>query len=258
MRSGSVAQAMTLELYHGLASTCSKKVRLCLYEKNLPFESHLLDLQKFEQHRPEYLALNPKGVVPTLVHDDKPVTESSFIIDYLDEHFPQISLRPSTDDKRTALAAWLKFSDDVAYQAVYIPTWMILSAGAMRDLSEEQREAVLARVPTEERRTRWEQVTSNGFGRDEIEAAYTKMRQCLDRCEDALREGPWLMGEDYSLADIAVAPFIDRIRNLKPEFFAPPLYPKLNEWYSRLAERPAFAKAFDFKDDPRASELVNI
>jgi len=81
---------MALELYHGLASTCSKKVRLCLYEKDLRFTSHLLDLQKFEQHRPEYLALNPKGVVPTLVHDGKAVTESSQIIVYLDEHFPEV------------------------------------------------------------------------------------------------------------------------------------------------------------------------
>jgi glutathione S-transferase len=58
-------------LYHGIASTCPKKVRLCLYEKGIAFESHLLDLQKFQQHRPEYLAPNPNGVVPTLVHRDR-------------------------------------------------------------------------------------------------------------------------------------------------------------------------------------------
>ena len=249
---------MTLELYHGLASTCSKKVRLCLYEKNLPFESHLLDLQKFEQHRPEYLALNPKGVVPTLVHDGKPVTESSFIIDYLDEHFPDKPLRPSTDESRGRLNGWLKFSDEVAYDAVYTPTWMILSAGAMKNLTREERDAALGRVPTEERRKRWEQVTSSGFDKDEIEHAYNRMRECLDTCENALATGPWLMGAEYTLADIAVVPFIDRIRNLKPEFLEAPQYPKLNAWYSRLAERPAFAKAFDFKDDPRAGELVNI
>ena len=61
-----------LKLYHGLASTCSKKVRMCLYEKGLEFESHLLNLQKFEQHNPAYLKLNPNGVVPTLVHDGRP------------------------------------------------------------------------------------------------------------------------------------------------------------------------------------------
>jgi glutathione S-transferase len=249
---------MTLVLYHGLASTCSKKVRLCLYEKALPFESRLLDLQKFEQHRPEYLALNPKGVVPTLVHDGRPITESSFIIEYLDENFPAAPLRPSTDESRAVLAGWLKFSDDVAYDAVYVPTWMILSAGAMKNMSADERDAALERVPTDERRKRWEQVTSSGFDRAEIQAAYARMHECLGTCETALARGPWLMGTEYTLADIAVVPFIDRIRNLKPEFLEPPQYPRLNAWYSRMRARPAFAKAFDFKDDPRARELVNI
>jgi glutathione S-transferase len=249
---------MELELYHGLASTCSKKVRLCLYEKGLRFTSHLLDLQNFEQHRPEYLALNPKGVVPTLVHHGKPITESSRIIEYLDEHFPEIPLSPPAAKARTKMREWLKFSDTIAYDAVYVPTWMILSAGAMRDLSKPEREALFARIPTIERRKRWEQVTSTGFDRAEIEAAYAKMRECFERCEAALERSPWLGGDHYTLADIAIVPFIDRINNLKPEYLAGSLYPKLDDWYARMRARPAFAKAFEFDDDPRAAKLVNI
>ncbi|MEE8439867.1 MAG: glutathione S-transferase family protein [Micropepsaceae bacterium] len=249
---------MELELYHGLASTCSKKVRLCLYEKGLPFASHLLNLQKFEQHLPDYLALNPKGVVPTLVHRGKPVTESSHIIEYLDENFPQVPLRPRAPEARAQIREWLNFSDTVAYDAVYVPTWTILSAGAMRGLSDAERDALLSRVPTLERRKRWEQVTSSGFDRTEIEAAHTKMHECLERCEAVLDEGPWLAGDNYSLADIAVVPFVDRIGNLKPKFLAAPLFPKLNEWLTRMRARPAFAKAFEFSDDPRAATLVNI
>ncbi len=249
---------MELELYHGLASTCSKKVRLCLYEKGLRFTSHLLDLQNFEQHRPEYLALNPKGVVPTLVHDGKPITESSQIIEYLDENFPEIPLLPPAPEARAQVHEWLNFSDTIAYDAVYVPTWMILSAGAMRDLSKPERDALLARIPTAERRKRWEQVTSTGFDQAEIEAAYVKMRTCLERCEATLERFLWLGGDNYSLADIAIVPFVDRIGNLKPEFLASSLYPKLNNWYSTMRARPAFAKAFEFDDDPRAAKLVNI
>ena len=51
-------------LYHGMASTCSKKVRLCLYEKGIAFERHLLDLQEFEQHRRDYVVLNPTAWCP--------------------------------------------------------------------------------------------------------------------------------------------------------------------------------------------------
>ena len=113
-------------LYHGMASTCSKKVRLCLYEKGIAFESHLLDLQKFEQHRPDYLALNPNGVVPTLVHRDRPIIESSVIIEYLDDAFPEVPLKPADPYARAQMRLWLKYSDEVAYKAVYAPTWQFL------------------------------------------------------------------------------------------------------------------------------------
>ena len=77
-----------LELYHANHSTCSQKVRLCIAEKGLDFEGHLLDLGAKEQLDPEYLKLNPNGVVPTLVHDEVVITDSSVICEYLDEVFP--------------------------------------------------------------------------------------------------------------------------------------------------------------------------
>ena len=67
------------ELYHGDSSVCAAKVRLVLARKGIPFTSHLLDLSKGEQHAPAYLALNPHGVVPTLVHDGAVVLESTLI-----------------------------------------------------------------------------------------------------------------------------------------------------------------------------------
>ena len=142
-------------LYHGMASTCSKKVRLCLYEKGIAFESHLLDLQKFEQHRPDYLALNPNGVVPTLVHRDRPIIESSVIIEYLDDAFPEAPLKPADPYARAQMRLWLKYSDEVAYKAVYAPTWQFLRKRVEAGLSEEARRATLAAIPTAERRERW-------------------------------------------------------------------------------------------------------
>src|SRR5512146_3008985 len=100
-----------LELDHGLPSTCSKKVRLVLYEKGIPFRSHLMDLRKFEQHRPEYLRLNPNGVVLTLVHYGQAIVESSVIMEYLDDTFPQVPLRPKDPLGRAAVRQWLRFSD---------------------------------------------------------------------------------------------------------------------------------------------------
>ena len=172
-----------LTLYHGLASTCSKKVRMCLAEKGLEWESRLLNLQKFEQHDPDYLKLNPKGVVPTLVHDGQPVCESTQIIDYLEENFPEPSLSPSDAASLVRMKEWEKWSDDVGYAAVYVPTWDKLSRPVAQKLSDDELETVLGRVPTEERRARWQQVARGGFADAELDGAYDKMRLTFERME---------------------------------------------------------------------------
>ena len=246
-----------ITLYHGLASTCSKKVRMCLYEKGIQFESHLLNLQKFEQHRPAYLALNPNGVVPTLVHDGRPIIESSVIVEYLDDAFPASPLRPFDPYWRAQVKLWLKFSDDVAYNAVYAATWMVLSSKAMSGLTNEQRQKVIARIPQSERRKRWESVSSGGF-EEELRSGVEKMMLCLDRCEQSLASGDFLVNGEFSLADVAMIPFIDRITKLRPEILGCGKYPKVMSWYDQMKSRPAFDQAFNFKDDPRAKELPNI
>ena len=248
----------SMHLYHGLASTCSKKVRLCLYEKGLPFVSHLLDLQKFEQHRPEYLALNPNGVVPTLVHDGRPVIESTVIIEFIDDCFPQAPLKPEDPHARAKMRLWTKFSDEVAYKAVYAPTWQHLQSRATEGLADGAIEETLSRVPTRERRDRWQKMAQGGFSVGELKEAYERMLDCLDRIENALSETPWLAGGNYSLADIAMIPFIDRIRNLRPDFIPENKYPYLQDWLARIRSRPAYDLAFNFRDDPRAAELPNL
>ena len=77
-----------LILYDFGNSVCCQKVRITLVEKGLTWEARRVDLFKTEQYDPEYLKLNPKGVVPTLVHDGTPVIESTLICEYIDETFP--------------------------------------------------------------------------------------------------------------------------------------------------------------------------
>ena len=235
-----------LELYHGLASTCSKKVRMCLAEKGLAWESHLLNLQKFEQHDPAYLKLNPKGVVPTLVHDGKPVCESTAIIDYLEETFPEPPLSPADADGLRRMKEWEKWSDEVGYAAVYVPTWNKLSKPMAEKLLPAELEKVLAGVPTEERRARWQTVATGGFGDAELNEAYAQMRQTFERLEESLAGSPYLAGDTFSLGDIAMVPFVERMTDLKPELTGPDVYPKTHAWLARLAARPSWQDTFFF------------
>lgn len=86
---------MALELYTHPMSPCSQKVRIVLAEKNLSCTKVDVDLPGKANLEPDYLKLNPLGVVPTLVDDGKPVIESSIICEYLEDKFPEPELRPS-------------------------------------------------------------------------------------------------------------------------------------------------------------------
>ncbi len=87
-------------LYHSVESTCAQKVRLVLAEKNLEWQGKKLNLRRGDQFSAEYLALNPKGVVPTLIHEDRVFRESTVINEYLDDAFP--SRRSSRAIRRRA------------------------------------------------------------------------------------------------------------------------------------------------------------
>ena len=246
-----------LELYHGLASTCSKKVRMCLAEKGLEWESHLLQLQKFEQFDPDYLKLNPNGVVPTLVHNGRVVTESTVIIEYLDDAFPEVPLKPIDPFPRAQMRMWEKWSDDVGYAAVYIPTWDKLSRPVAEKLDDEELEKVLERVPTAERRARWRLVARGSFSEEEFASAYEKMERTFARMEATLAEGPWLAGDGFSLGDIAMIPFIDRMLDLRADLVGFERYPVVYDWYKRVQERPSFRAAFFFQNMDASTGAVS-
>ena len=84
-----------LELYHNINSVCAQKVRIALKEKGREAKEHLLTLQG-DQNDPAYMKLNPNGVVPTLVHDGNVIVESSLILYYIDDAFPNPPLMPKT------------------------------------------------------------------------------------------------------------------------------------------------------------------
>jgi glutathione S-transferase len=90
-------------LHDGWRSSASRRVRLCLAEKGLAYEGHVVDMAAMEHHSPEYLRINPLGVIPTLIHDGRPLHESGTICEYLDE---EIAPDEMTEKKHPRVAAW--------------------------------------------------------------------------------------------------------------------------------------------------------
>ena len=106
-----------ITLYHHGSSVCAAKVRIVLAEKSLPWEGMYVDILRGDQFDPAYMKLNPKAVVPTLIHDGKVIIESSVICEYLDEAFPDPPLKPANPEHRAAMRLWTKAVDEFLHPA---------------------------------------------------------------------------------------------------------------------------------------------
>ena len=228
-----------LELYHGGHTTCSRKARLCLKEKGLAYTSHFLNLRGFEQHTPAYLKLNPNGVVPTLVDDGEAVVNSMLINEYLDEKYDQHTrLRPTNPLDKARMRVWTKLASDHGLSGVVPRIWP--SFKALTDkLNPAELQEKLGRIPLTERQERWAKVARGGFGEQDLDAGRKAAALIITRVESGLGNGPWLMGEQYTLADIDLIPFVDRFADFYPDMLNATATPKVSAWLARMRERPA-------------------
>jgi len=232
-----------LALYHAWISSASRRVRFVLEEKQIAYQSILVDLLAFEQHSPEYVAVNPNGLVPTLVHHGTSVIESSVICEYLDEVFPDTPLRPANPHARAHMRVWAKWTDEVVIRAFQVANWNRMMAPTARQWSDAEVEQRLAAVPVPDRREDWRRMAREPFSEAEIEHAVRNIRRTLERMENDLANGPWLAGDAFSLADIHLSPYIVRLGEHAERGIHLSDYPKCNDWWSRLPARPAFERA---------------
>ena len=245
---------MTLELYHAPQSTCSQKVRIGLAEKRLDWTERRVNLAKNEQLRPEYLALNPNGVVPTLVHDGKVIVDSSVILEYLDEVFPEVRLSPADPARRAEMRSWMRFFEEVPTPAIRVPSFHMALAHRFHELDEETFRKTQSDVRPV-RKNFYRRMGPHGFSDEDVAAALDELKRTIERMEKALAAGPWLLGDDYTLADIVVTPSIDRMNDLGLSS-AWSDKPRVAAWYARMQARPAFKQAY--MPGSRLSEFMTI
>jgi glutathione S-transferase len=233
-----------MRLFHAWLSSASRRVRLCLAEKHMDYESVAVDLGRQEQHSPEFLAMNPNGVVPALeLARGRFLYESSTICEYLDEVQPDPPLRPSDPYDRAVMRNFVRWTDEKSLPNLLILNWSLMLQPAARQWSDAQLQERLARIPTTERREAWVRIARKPYTEEEKAAALAKLLEILDKMEAMLAPSPWLVGGRYSLADIAAVPFIARIAEIEPGALAEPAHPRVNAWWQTVQERPAFAIA---------------
>jgi glutathione S-transferase len=233
-------------LYNAPQSTCSQRVRFVLNAKKLPFEEVKLDLLAGDQLKPDYLALNPNGVVPTLVHDGAVVIDSSVIIEYLDEVAPQPeNFTPKQPAERAAMRALIRFIDEMPAAAVRVPTFNLAFLPRFAAMSEEEFVAFAESKPL--RKEFMLKMGREGFSEKDMNEALDRLGRTLVRMEAAIRasSGPWLMGKRPTLADVAVMPAIVRMADLGLDSMWKEK-PLIARWFDEIRAHPAFKPTYYF------------
>jgi glutathione S-transferase len=230
---------VSLELYHSVNSVCAQKVRVALAEKGLDYESHLMTLRG-DQFDPAYMKLNPNGVVPTLVHDGRVVIESSVILYYLDEAFPEPPLMPREPLERARVRMVNKLIDEYVHNSCTILTFATAFRPWFAELTGEEIDQRLARSPLRKRTEYKRDVALYG-----LDSKYA--REALEHHAKLLRliagaEGGWLAGPDFSLADIAAVPYVLRLELLRMARLWD-AHPGVAAWYKRVLARPSVKQA---------------
>lgn len=228
-----------MKLYHNGLSTCSQKVRLVLAEKNLAFDSVVMDLQGGDQFKEDYLRIHPKAVVPALEDEGCHYIESSLINEYLDDAYPAVPLKPTDASARYRMRTLIRKIDELQHPACSVITYAIGLRPILlnRDPAELQR--LVDSVPDQARRENRRAVMAQGIKAPVFHEALFTYMDILREAEALLAEGEWLAGSSYSLADCALLPYVLRLEHLGQKSAIDQL-PRLARWYTAVQARPAY------------------
>ena len=246
---------MTLELYYleETDSICSNRAVVTLAEKGIADWTPVrMVLMNRDQFKPSYLALNPNGTVPTLVHDGVAIRESSLICGYIDTLKPDPPLAPDDPVERFRMAEWVKLFDERGFEACAVINMLTkFRLTIPRDRFMERWKY----VPNIDRLYRQKSVVLDGLDSPYVPRAIGAMETIFRRMEKALADGrPFLMGDRLTLAETSLAPFVKVIEMVRfLDFWLEP-YPLTRAWWDRMASRPSMRRLDEFPSNAVAED----
>jgi glutathione S-transferase len=238
-----------LKLYHAEPLANSLKSLIPLKEKGLPFESVYVDLHKFEQHAPWFVAINPEGQVPVLDHDGTIITHTTVINEYLEDAFPDApALRPADPVGKARMRFWNKFVDEHVMNYVSMHGWHRMVGIIARSIEAGEFEKLVARIPLYEQREKWKTARS-GFSPADLANATRKIEVAIEKVEQQLARTPYLAGPQFTLADINFFAMCGvGLQRMFPEMKVETRAPRLVEWLGRVRARSGVQAALSMPD----------
>jgi len=252
-----------LHVLHYPFSSCSQKLRIFLNLKKIPWESHILDLRAKENLSPWYLGINPRGLVPTLVHDGTVHIESNDILAYLEQRFPEPRLIPAGMESQ--IAALLRHEDDLhmdlralSFRFVFAPPGPPKSAQDLQRYANTGSGTVQGKKDAviDEQIAFWQRYLSEGGISDAAaRESLNKFRAEFAALDSRLASHPYLFGDSLTVVDIAW--FVYASRMLLAGYPLQRLHPRVGEWFTSLQARPEFAREVELPPDA-AQQLAHV
>lgn len=236
-----------VHVLHFTGSSCSQKLRIFLNLKRIAWQSHLVDLTTNENFKPWFLGINPRGLVPVLVHDGAVHIESNDIIQYLEKQFPTPKLIPAGYEDE--VAALLRHEDDLhldlrtlSFRFVFNPPGPPKSETALKSYAENGTGTVRGSKDREKeiQIKFWKRAAEHGITDEQARISARKFRTEFDALEQRLSQHRYLMGESLSVLDVAWFIYAHRL-SLGGYPFAG-LHTRVNGFIEMLRARPEFAK----------------
>ena len=238
-------EATDLTVYEHKESVCCHKVAITLAEKRIDAKIVNVALERQEQRQPWYLAINPRGMVPALVHNGRTSVDSTIMTEYLDDAFPETPLMPTDPYWRARRRLWARRIDDGLHVPHIAAISFIVAFGNQfraRMDTKERLDAYFDNIKDIRYRETIRSWYQSDLNSDLLRQSLLAYHDFLHEMETTLREVPWLAGQTYSLADIDVIPYLWRLSNLQLDFLWAKL-PGVTDWFERVTARPAFKTA---------------
>lgn len=241
-------------LFHFPASLCSQKVRLALAEKRVAYEGRVVDIElRLDNYEPWYVCMNPRAVVPTLVHGDRVVTDSARILRYVDARFPGPRLTPEASDAVARMEHWIGVQDALRLRELSYASFRGALGFLLRRIAMPLRQSKLRRLRAKNPDLAPAYDAKIADVRDwrvsiarppEIARIRSEIARALEAVDRRLGETEYLASDEYSLADVAWTCVLARLEmsGLAPLWRGGEL-PRLDAYYRGLCARPSFAEA---------------
>lgn len=245
-------------LYHWEPNANSGKPMLALAEKGVKYFSNYINMLDFDQHKPEYLAINPQGTIPAMIHNGRVLTESTAIMEYVNEEFPGPALMPDSPLDRLRIRWWMKFMDQWLGPSFSMIGWCSFVGPMVARRPREELEALIARIPLPERRSAWRKAMFGEFSESELAESRRRVAQGVALLEAELGRREFVGSDAYSLADINIFNSTYALPVGNPDLANAERTPNLWRWLGTVYRRPAVQQTWAMGRGQLAERFTDV